>query len=78
MGDCLVSVFYAFETRNMFRQFFHSDTFSEVDIRRRSGLGIAQLGGFGTAGLPHLVFYCYHQSAQGGGEQENIKLNMET
>ena len=43
----------------------------EVDIRTS-----AQLGGFGTAGLPHLVFYCCHQSAQGGGEQENINFNM--
>ena len=61
----------------MFRQFFHSETFCEVDIRTRSGSGIAQLEGFGTAGLPHLVFYCYHQSAQGGGEQENINFQHE-
>ena len=33
---------------NMFCLIFHSDTFLEVDIIPRSGLGIAQLGGFGN------------------------------
>ena len=39
--------------------------------------GLLLKGVFSTAGLPHLVFYYCHQSAQGGGEQENIILNME-
>ena len=36
----------------------------------------AQLGGFAAAGFPHLVFYCYHQSAQGGGGRGDINFQQ--
>ena len=77
VGDCSVRGFRQFLEHKICFVSFSSDMFPEVDIRTRSGKGIAQLGGFGTAGLPHLVFYCYHQSAQGGGERENINFNVE-